>query len=108
MAVFFLMEASKKTDAAFGLPAQQTSHTVVDTQKDIEKMAGRLLESCVTASLPDRQGAAFPDPAAAGWKKFTTTNWIVETIHKSVIEGDDDLQTEEDEVELYYELCDVF
>ena len=99
MAVLFLMDASKKTDAAFGLPAQQTSHTVVDTQKDIEKMAGRLLQSCVTAS--------FPDPAAAGWKKFTTTNWIVETIHKSVIEGGDDLRTEEDEVELYYELCDV-
>ena len=105
MAVFFLMEASKKTDAAFGLPAQQ-SHTVVNTQKDVEKMAERLLDACVTPSLPDRHGASFPDPAAAGWKKFTTANWIVETIHKPVIEGSDDLQTE-DEVELYYEICDV-
>ena len=58
------------------------------------------------ASLPDRHGASFPDPAAVGWKKFTTTNWIVEIIYKPVIEGGDDLQTEEGEVELYYELSD--
>ena len=40
----------EKKVATFGLPAQQTSHTVVDTHKDIEKMAG------------------------ASFLKFTTTN----------------------------------
>ena len=109
MAVLFLMEASKKTDAAFALPVPNTSHTVVNSQNDIGKIVMHLIESCATASLSSRQSAPFPDPAVAGWKKFTTTNWLVETIKRTAIEiegDDDDLQCR-DEVELYYELCDV-
>ena len=109
MAVLFLMEASKKTDKAFCLPAQSTCHTVVDSRKDVDKMTKHLIESSVTAPLDTRlNDEPFPDPTTIGWKKFTTSNWIMDTIHRSAIEGDDDdLQEGDEETDTFYELTDV-
>ena len=108
MAVLILLKASKKADEAFGLTPQSTTHTVVDSQKDVERMSKHLIESSVTVADHERRALPFTDPAIPGWKKFTTTKWIQDTLNKSQIQEDDedDLQ-DEGEVDLYYELCDV-
>ena len=63
MAVFFLLEASKKADQAFSVAPQATAHTTVDSRKDVTLMSKRLIESAITTLDTERQTPPFVDPA---------------------------------------------
>ena len=113
MAVFFLSEASKRADEAFGVAPSTTTHTIVDSQKDVTLMSKRLVESAITTLDGERQTPPFVDPATIGWKKLTTTTWLQDTIKKSHTladqeDNDDDLQDEDiEEADLLYALSNV-
>ena len=115
MAVLFLSEASETADEAFGVAPQTTAHSIIDSQKDVTLMSTRLIESVVTTFDRERQTPPFVDPATAGWKKLTTTNWLQDTIQKSHTladreddDDDDHLQDEDvEEADLLYALSDV-
>ena len=114
MAVFFLLEASKKADQAFSVAPQTTAHTTVDSRKDVTLMSKRLIESAITTLDNERQTPPFVDPATTGWKKLTTTTWLQDTIQKShtlADQEDDDGNDLHDEVieeaDLLYALNDA-
>lgn len=107
MSVLFLMEAAQKTDRAFGLTQQSTTHTVSDSHSDMQKMTKYLSEANITKIVDGRSSPAFSDPTEDGWKKMSTTSWIHDTLNRTHISDEDDLQEDREEIDLNYELFDV-
>lgn len=103
LAALFLLEATKKTDIAFGALNKSTGHTVRDANRDINKICNHLIEKAVTKEDKDRDTPAFVDPIEVDWKKMCTTTWIQDTLARSQTE---DLQPERehDELDIDYEL----
>ena len=66
-----LLEAAKKTDAAFGVAPQTTAHTIRDPGSDVSKMVKQLVENKVSLTVEDRLSPAFTDPTKA------TKNYVV-------------------------------
>ena len=102
MAVFFLSEASKKADKAFGVAPRTTTHSIVDSQKDVALMSTHIIESAITTLDSERQTPPFVDPATTGWKKLTTTTWLQDTIQRShslVDQKDDDEDLQNEDIE---------
>ncbi len=108
LGVLFLMEAAKKTDAAFKVKAPSTSHTVRDSDSDVKKMVTHLTDKGVHVVDKERTSPAFADPTENGWKKIGTTTWLKDTLSRS-LEAEtsdvDDLHLVE-ELDLFYELTD--
>ena len=86
MSALFLLDAAKKTDQAFGIAPQTTSHTVRDADSDIQKMTKHIIEHNVTHIVDDREAPTFVDPTEEGLKKMCSTKWLKETMAKSHID----------------------
>ena len=54
MSALFLLDAAKKTDAAFGVAPQTTAHTIRDPGSDVSKMVKHLVENKVSQWKIDR------------------------------------------------------
>ena len=107
LGVLFLMEAAKKTDAAFNVKAPSTSHTVRESDNDVKMMVAHLTEKQVHMVDNERTSPVFVDPTENGWKKICTTTWLKDTLSRSLETENfdtDDLHLAEDDV--YYELTD--
>ena len=55
MSALFLLDAAKKTNQAFGISPQTTSHTVRDADNYIQKMRQHIIEHDVTHTVDDRK-----------------------------------------------------
>lgn len=124
MSALFLLDAAKKTDAAFGVAPQTTAHTIRDPGSDVSKMVKHLVENKVSLTVEDRLSPAFTDPTDKGYKKLCSS-WLNETLSRShvvdynsppseiedlVIADDDYLHGREvnnDDIDIDYEQSDV-
>ena len=48
------------------------------------------VESSITVADCKRQAPWFLDPTTSGWKNFTSSNWLHDTIHKSQVHVDNE------------------
>ena len=106
LCALFLMDASKKVDRDFNVH-RSTAHTVRDAEKDIRRLTRTLLDSKVTSEDSGRNSPSFTDPTTIGHKKIGTTTWVRDTLEKS---SSDDLEVEDSDeqlMDLNYELLDV-
>ena len=104
MSVLFLLDAAKKTDRAFGIAPQCTSHTVRDADSDIQKMRKHIKEHDVTHTVDDRDAPTFTDPTEEGLKKMCNTKWLKETMAKSQCQPDEDIHENTEDMNIDYEL----
>lgn len=105
MSALFLLDAAKKTDQAFGIAPQTTSHTVRDADNDIQKMRKHIIEHDVTHTVDNRDTPTFIDPTGEGLKKMCNTKWLKETMGKSQYHTDDVHEHENTEdINIDYEL----
>lgn len=99
LGVLFLVDAAKKTDAAFKVKAPSTSHTMRESDSDVRIMVAHLNEKKVHTVLKERNSPLFTDPTEIGWKKIGTTTWLKDTLSRSLeVEANeeaDDLHLEE-------------
>lgn len=108
LCTLFLMEAAKKVDQAFLVTAQDTKHTVRDSQQDIRRMVDFLLEKEVTSEISSRSSSdLFSDPTLKGMGKLTGT-WLQAFLSRTA--DNDDLGVEAEErdfdIDLDFELTD--
>ena len=103
MSALFLLDATKKTDQAFGIAPQTTSHTVRDADNDIQKMRKHIIEHDVAHTVDDREAPTFIDLTDEGLKKMCNTKWLKETMAKSHI---DDVyeQGDTEDINIDYEI----
>ncbi len=94
MSVLFLLEAAKKTDAAFQLTPRSSAHTVCSSKKDVESLTKHLLDKNVAREVEGRVTPAFVDPSESGWQKLCTTSWLQERLSASDLEEELDHDTE--------------
>ena len=105
MSVLFLMEGAQKTDRAFGLTPQSTSHMVHSPHEHIDKMAKHICEACVTEvvegphhlSLIQQGRVGRNCPQQAGSITHCKGMWLTMRMTYVKIE----------EIDLNYELFDV-
>ncbi len=102
-----ILEAAKKTDRAFRVTPQSTSHTVRGTQIDIQRMVKHLLERETTAYVEGRESPAFTDPTETGLQKLSTTSWLSDRLLAGNLYEDVEEEDMDGEVDLEYELADV-
>ena len=110
LGALFLMQAARMTDRTFKVKPPSTTHTVRDSDNDVMKMVTHLREKEVHLVKSERLSPAFIDPSESGWKKISTTTWLKDTLARSLeVEQSevDDLQQQDEEVDLYYELADA-
>ena len=108
LCALFLMEAAKKADRAFHVTKQSTSHTVRGAEGDIKTMTTHLLEQKATSEVPGRSTPLWVDPTSKGWEKLTQ-DWLQATLSRWHIDDLQEIeQTEDEPVQLDYELHDVF
>ena len=104
MSALFLLDAAKKTDQAFGIAPQTTSHTVRDADSDIKKMRKHIIEHGVTHYIDDREVPTFIDPTDEGLK-MCNMKWLKETMVKSHVESDDvHEQGDTEDINIDYEM----
>ena len=82
MSALFLLDAAKKTDAAFGIAPQTTAHTIRDPGSDVSKMIKHLVENKVSLTVEDRLSPAFTDLTDKGYKKLCSS-WLNKTLSRS-------------------------
>ena len=104
LCALFLMSAAKKVDKEFSYH-QSSVHAVREAGRDVTKMANILLEKSVTSFVTSRTTPAFKDPTEKGLKKLCNTEWVHETLARSMSE--EDMEEEEHVIDLDYDLADV-
>ena len=107
LGALFLMQAARMTDRTFKVKPPSTTHTVRDSDNDVMKMVTHLREKEVHLVKSERLSPAFIDPSESGWKKISTTTWLKDTLARSLEVEQSDLQQQDEEVDLYYELADA-
>ena len=102
MSALFLLDAAKKTDKAFGVSPQTTSHTVRDVDNDIQKMRKHIMEHDVTRIVDNRIGPTFIDPTDEGLK-MCTKNWLKDAMAKSC-KADTHEEGDTEDINIDYEM----
>lgn len=103
LCALFLMSAAKKVDYEFSCH-QSSAHTVREASQDVNKMVTCLLEKSATSFVAGRHSPTFVDPTEKGLKKLCNTEWVHETLARSV--GEEDVE-EEHITDLDYDIANV-
>ena len=107
MTALFLLQVAKQTDIEFKIPQQSSGHTVREAAGDIWRMVHHMLEHRVTTEHREG-GTPFSNPITKGAEKIAggiIQNYISKTIE---IEGSTETVPDIDEIDLSYELHNIY
>ena len=101
----FLLKIAKQADIELRTPQQTSHHTVRAAAGDINEMVTHLLKHKVTCEQEHRKGGTpFSDPLVKGAAKVGSIEKYINNIDDSETATE---VTEENEVDLSYELCNT-